>query len=189
MHDLPAVADENAPPADPAGASSTRRHRQADRAAKYERQLLGYAAHLVGSVERGRDLVLETFARLCAQSADVPLPDWLFVVCRNLAVDRLRKERRMSVMEQNAVADRASEATRTDGASTSPVLRLVRDDESRRAVDALGTLPPRQQEAIRLKFQQELSYAQIAQVMQTTPNNVAGLVHAGLKSLRERLGA
>ena len=46
-------------------------------------------------------------------------------------------------------------------------------------------LPLRQQEVIQLKFQNDLSYQQIAQIMQTTANNVGVLLHTALKTLRE----
>jgi RNA polymerase sigma factor (sigma-70 family) len=147
--------------------------------ANHERPLLAYVAHLLRSPEGARDIVQEAFTRLCEpRHVDVALPEWLFVVCRNLAIDRLRKERRMSVLdEQVAPAD----------PSIDPPMRLVRADESRRLVALLATLPPRQQEAVRLKFQQNLSYPQIAAVMETNANNVAVLIHTGLKTLRERM--
>ena len=50
----------------------------------------------------------------------------------------------------------------------------------------VGTLPLRQQEVIQLKFQNDLSYQQIAEIMQTTANNVGVLLHTALKTLRER---
>ncbi len=50
----------------------------------------------------------------------------------------------------------------------------------------VGTLPPRQQEVIQLKFQNDLSYQQIAEIMQTTANNVGVLLHTALKTLRQR---
>ena len=50
----------------------------------------------------------------------------------------------------------------------------------------VGTLPPRQQEVIQLKFQNDLSYQQIGEIMQTTANNVGVLLHTALKTLRQR---
>jgi RNA polymerase sigma-70 factor (ECF subfamily) len=50
----------------------------------------------------------------------------------------------------------------------------------------VGTLPPRQQEVIQLKFQNDLSYQQIAEIMQTTANNVGVLLHTALRTLRQR---
>jgi len=50
----------------------------------------------------------------------------------------------------------------------------------------VATLPPRQQEVIQLKFQNDLSYQQIAEILQTTTNNVGVLLHTALKTLRQR---
>ena len=50
----------------------------------------------------------------------------------------------------------------------------------------VGTLPPRQQEVLQLKFQNDLSYQQIAEIMQTTANNVGVLLHTALRTLRQR---
>ena len=81
-------------------------HREWVRAvvARYERPLVSYAAHLAGDVERARDVVQETFVRLCdASRAQVEprLPQWLFTVSRNLALDARRKEKRMRLLSQN----------------------------------------------------------------------------------------
>jgi RNA polymerase sigma-70 factor (ECF subfamily) len=52
----------------------------------------------------------------------------------------------------------------------------------------VATLPARQQEVIQLKFQDDLSYQQIAEIMQTNANNVGVLLHTALKTLRQRYG-
>lgn len=151
----------------------------ANAVAAHERSLLGYVAHLLGSRESARDVVQEAYARLCEKPAGtVSLPEWLFVVCRNLAIDRMRKERRMGLLEETL-----SEPSTDDR----PSLRIERADETRKLLDLLGDLPPRQQEAIRLKFQHELSYGQIAKVMHASVNNVGVLIHTGLKTLREKM--
>jgi DNA-directed RNA polymerase specialized sigma24 family protein len=41
---------------------------------------------------------------------------------------------------------------------------------------------------VQLKFQDDLSYQQIAEIMQTTANNVGVLLHTALKTLRQRYG-
>ena len=48
-------------------------------------------------------------------------------------------------------------------------------------------LPPNQREVIRLKFQNDLSYREIAEVTQLTETNVGFLLHTGLKKLRALL--
>ena len=48
-------------------------------------------------------------------------------------------------------------------------------------------LPESQQEALRLKFQAGLSYAEIARVMEITVNHVGVLIHTALKTIREQM--
>jgi len=51
----------------------------------------------------------------------------------------------------------------------------------------LQSLPERQQEVIRMKFQGGLSYREIANVMDLTVNHVGVLIHSGLKTIREKM--
>jgi len=52
----------------------------------------------------------------------------------------------------------------------------------------LATLPARQQEVLQLKFQNDLSYQEIAEITKTTANSVGVLIHTALKTLRQRFG-
>ena len=73
------------------------------------RPLLRYAARLVGP-DRGEDAVQESFLRLGSTHSPPDaehLSQWLFAVCRNVALDYLRKEGRMSsLLESDAQARR-----------------------------------------------------------------------------------
>ena len=51
----------------------------------------------------------------------------------------------------------------------------------------VNRLPINQQEVIRLKFQNELSYREISEVTGLTVTNVGFLLHVGIKRLRELL--
>jgi RNA polymerase sigma factor (sigma-70 family) len=51
----------------------------------------------------------------------------------------------------------------------------------------VADLPQRQQEAVRLKFQGGLSYREIAEVMDTTANNVGVLLHTAIRTIRDKL--
>src|SRR5215207_2530212 len=88
---------------------------------RYERPLVLYALRIVGDAERARDVVQETFARLCDKpparvdgNANGELGQWLYTVCRNAALDVRRKEKRVMPMV-DAVAERLeSEMQRPD---------------------------------------------------------------------------
>ena len=53
----------------------------------------------------------------------------------------------------------------------------------------LETLPPRQQEVLQLKFQNDLSYQQISEIMELSVSNVGVLIHNAIKTLRQRYGS
>src|SRR5262245_25564774 len=61
----------------------------------HQGRLIGYAARITGDLESARDVVQDTFLRLCQQDLDEiadHLPAWLFRVCRNRALDVRKKE-------------------------------------------------------------------------------------------------
>lgn len=152
---------------------------------EYEGPLTRYAARITGDLELARDVVQETFLRLCSQDrakVDGHLSQWLYAVCRSRAIDVRRKESRMRVL---------------DGSKTDAEARVVSDPaaaaENREGVNsvcqALARLPQGQQEVVRLRFQSGLSYKEIASVTKLSVSNVGYLIHTALKSIRERLGA
>ncbi|QDV09700.1 RNA polymerase sigma factor [Planctomycetes bacterium Poly30] len=57
-----------------------------------------------------------------------------------------------------------------------------------RLASAVDQLPENQREALRLKFESGLSYAEIAAVLGSTEGTVGWWLHAAVKTLRERLG-
>ncbi len=151
----------------------------------YEVRLLRYAHRIIGDQARAEDVVQETFLKLCKQdSAELNgrLAQWLFTVCRNRALDVKRKESRMSV---------SSAIIETQGSSSSvaqsPAHEVEVQDESARMLCELSQLKATQQECLRLKFHDGLTYREIAELMNISHANVGFLIHTGLKTLRERL--
>ena len=154
-----------------------------DAVTRYERQLTQYAAHITGDPERARDVVQDAFLRLCDQDAGKigsHLAEWLYTVCRNLAIDVKRKEKRMRLM-----SDEQAESFVSDEASPTEPVEV--EDAMSHVLRAMGGLPTNQQECIRLKFQHGLSYKQISQVTELSVTNVGFLIHTGLKTLRKQL--
>ena len=160
---------------------------------RFERPLTLYAARLLaGDVERARDVVQDTFLRLWqtpAASVDGHLAPWLYRVCRNRALDVRRKESRMITTLEHGSDVRAADDS-SAGARQGPEFDPTGESGQRAAPTVLATiesLPEKQQEALRLKFQGGLSYSEIAGVMDITVNHVGVLIHTAIKSLRERM--
>src|ERR1043166_1800071 len=149
---------------------------------RFEIPLLQYARRITGDREQARDVVQETFVKFQRNGAlrheDEPAT-WLFTVCRNAALNVCRKERRMMYVDEEVIKARESE-------QPMPFDQLEQKEATGFLLQIVGTLPPRQQEVIQLKFQNDLSYQQIAEVLRTTTNNVGVLLHTALKTLRQR---
>ena len=146
---------------------------------RHEGALIRYAMGVTGNLEQARDVVQDTFLKLCTadrQKVGNHLAQWLYTVCRNRALDIGRKEQRMTALSDGQLQAAGEPRRRPPDETGGQVLAL------------LGALPPRQQEAVRLKFQGGLSYREISTVMDTTANNVGVLIHTALKTIREKLG-
>jgi RNA polymerase sigma-70 factor (ECF subfamily) len=150
---------------------------------RFEAPLTRYAYGITGDLERARDVVQDTFLRLCAESPeglDGRVAPWLFKVCRNRALDVRKKEARTLSLE-----DGRSESWQSP--DPIPSAELEAKEGLTRVLALLATLPENQREVIRLKFQNELSYREISEVTGLSTSNVGFLIHRGLRSLREKL--
>ncbi len=150
---------------------------------RFEAPLVSYALGLTGELESARDAVQDTFLRLCEQppgAVDGHLAQWLFTVCRNRILDVRRKDRRMTALTEVELEHRATpDPTPAESADTR--------DRARRVDDLLAGLPPNQREVVRLKFQHQLSYQEIAHVTSLSVTNVGFILHTALKTLRGRM--
>src|SRR5262245_13752152 len=151
--------------------------------ARFQAPLIGYAARLLDNdLDAARDVVQESFLRLCGQEqakVEPHLVEWLFMVCRNRALDVRRKEKRMRLLDET---ESASLRSRSD-----PSIAAETSGDATSILAMLDDLPPNQAEVIRLKFQHGLSYEQISGITQLSIGNVGYLIHTGIKTLRRRL--
>lgn len=152
---------------------------------QYQGRLIAFAARITGDLEAARDVVQDTFLRLCQQDLDAiadHLPAWLFRVCRNRALDVRKKEGPLEPL------DETPEPT-TDPAGADQHRLLENADHARRVLTAVAELPAAQQEVLRLRFREELSYKEIATVTGRSVNNVGFLIHTAIRQVRQRLHA
>jgi len=151
--------------------------------ARFEGPLTLFAARLLGDPEAARDVVQETFLRLCVQDRAVVesrLAEWLFTVCRNRALDVLRKESRMTQLSDEQVH-------RCLSPNPSPADVAEHRESAARVLDLMERLPASQREVIRLKFQNGFSYREISRISGQSVTNVGYLIHIGLKTIRGQL--
>ena len=151
--------------------------------ADFESPLLGYATTILNDFDRARDVVQDTFIRLCHQDivkVRDNLKSWLFTVCRNRALDLLRKDKHLQPLD-DLHWQRLAAATPQPDHQTDQHERLAE------VMKHLDRLSANQREVILLKFQQALSYQEISKLTGLSAGNIGFLIHTGLKRLRELL--
>ena len=119
---------------------------------------------------------------------------WLRQIMRNNLADELRKlgsAKRDVAREFSLDAAVAQSSSRLEAwlaaDQSSPSQHALREEQLLRMAQALAALPESQRKAVELHHLQGWSLDDIAQDMCTTKPAVAGLLHRGLKSLRQRL--
>jgi RNA polymerase sigma-70 factor (ECF subfamily) len=104
---------------------------------------------------------------------------WLFAIARNKALNFLRQKQPATVEVETAVAVAAS--------SGSPEQSVMRDRLQETMKHALQDLSPEHREVIELTFYQELSYQEIAEIMECPVNTVKTRMFYAKKKLQEAL--
>ena len=148
---------------------------------RYEASLVRYATAILGDQDRARDVVQDTFLRLCEEQPariDGYLAQWLFTVCRNRALDNLRKDRRPTPWPVSEALDRRQ---------ILPAAELENREVLDQILQLVALLPASQREVFLLKFQCDLSYHEISQITGLSVTNVGFLIHTGLKTVRNKL--
>jgi RNA polymerase sigma-70 factor, ECF subfamily len=144
------------------------------------------------------DLVQQTLLEACQEQnqfrgqTDAELTAWLKqMLVHNLAdalreCERAKRDVRRERSLETAIEDSFARAEDWLAANQpSPGQQAIRIEELLRLADGLAQLPDDQRESVVLHHLQGWSLAQLAEHLQRTESAVAGLLHRGLKKLRE----
>lgn len=148
--------------------------------------LYTYACALVRNKFDAQEVTQDTFIRAIdslrakyseAQCRELLLRPWLFRITRNLAMNRRRSRRRHYEGDQEIGDDLADTNVLTDE-------QLICEDRRRTVHLAIDKLDASGREMIVLRFVEELSYKEIAQIAASTEASVRGRVFRSLQKLK-----
>jgi RNA polymerase sigma-70 factor (ECF subfamily) len=149
-----------------------------------ESPLLSYALRLLGERAAAEDVVQEAFMKLHAQFAEVREPRrWLYRTVHNLALNQRRQDRKVVPLAQPG----QEQSAETADPEPLPDEQIIRWEGIGLVRLSLGTLDERSREVVRLKFNEDLSYKQIAERTGLEPGHVGYLLHHALKAIAAEL--
>ena len=154
---------------------------------RYGPELRRHVAAMLGNAEEARDIVQDvwvTALRARPETGDdVNIRAWLYRVATRRALDHISMRRRRSEL----VAAHAPElAPRAPPAADAAFGRLSAAAAAR-VRKGVAELPPRQRNAVWLRWIEGLDYALIARRLDTTPETARANVYQGMKKLRRTL--
>jgi len=151
-------------------------------------RLYRYGLRYLRSPEEAKDLVHDVFLQVWRHRRRIGLErdlrTYLYAMTRNHALDRLKHRK---VEDRFAVRHQA-DVEREDILDSPEAERDLESRELAAAIQqAIDTLPQRQREVLRLRWQDHLSYEEIATTLGISPKTVAIHLSRGLRHLREAL--
>ena len=154
---------------------------------KYERPLFTFLLRLVGNRQSAEDLFQDTFLRVLRALPKYQeggrFSGWLFGIANNLAVDLLRRQR---VQRRYLFDDEKALAAAIDYQSVADA--EVESTELRRLVEgALQQLPEKQRQVFLLRQHGDLSFKEIAELLDEPINTVLSHMHYAVTKLRQQL--
>jgi RNA polymerase sigma-70 factor (ECF subfamily) len=152
---------------------------------RYVDRIYNYIFHRVGNVHDAEDLTSRTFFRALSHLADYrdrgyPFSAWLYRIAHNLVANWHRDRSRRPVialddMVAHGVAEQHPEAV----AESRDAARVLRE--------IIEGLDPLRQELLVLKFNEELSNADIGRILGRSEGAIKSLYHRTLLQLREEM--
>ena len=158
----------------------------ADLVERSQRRLVRYLLYLTGRRDYAEDLAQETWIRVLQRGSQYNgrqrFEPWLFAIARNLAIDDLRKKRKAA--QPASSPDDRDTVLLLPSSDASPFEAAARSEDAIRLAGQLQILSPLYREVLLLRFQEELSLAEIAQVVGAPVTTVTSRIYRALAALR-----
>jgi len=156
----------------------------------HQNAVIGIVAKMLGSPNDAQDIAQQVFLRVWRHAKryrpDAKFTTYLFTITRNLVFNETRRRGRKKAVSSDE-REENSNLRLADRAELQPDAELLQD-ELQRAVDAaIAALPETQRLAVVLRRYEQLSYDEIAGVLELSVSAVKSLLFRARTSLRESL--
>jgi RNA polymerase sigma factor (sigma-70 family) len=144
---------------------------------RHKDRVMGYLNARLKSQDEAEDVFQEVFSKLhiyrFKYKDSVPFLAWLFTIAKNTLIDHVRKQTTQNKYFQ---IDHEKVANVPDAKVNS--LSIAE------AFSELSTLNAKQRQALELRFNDDLSFSDIAARMDTTPSNIRQVISRAKRLLR-----
>ena len=161
---------------------------------KYKQPVMNLAWRTLRDATEAEDLAQNVFVQVY-KSAERYQPaakfsTWLFTIARNLCLNEIRRRSRHPAESLDQTHDGTDDQPLhqvEDQRETSPPDHLLRGELEKKVEAALAALPENQRTALLLCRQEELSYEEIAKVLDCSLSATKSLIHRARETLKQKL--
>ncbi len=159
---------------------------------RYGDSILGYLMRMSGNHHQAEDLFQETFKRVHEKAHTFrgsQFKSWLFTIATHVAIDGMRRRRRMRVVSLNQKLDYTDNNSEELSAvaladdSHGPSQEAEKAEQAQQVRDAIMSLPARQRATLVLAYYQQLSYPEVATVLSCSLGTVKTQMYRALRTL------
>jgi len=163
---------------------------------KYKQPVMNLVYRTIHDATEAEDLAQNVFVQVFKSASrykhTAKFSTWLFTIARNLCLNEIRRRSRHPAESLDAPHPEQEEQSLhqvEDKKTFLPPENLLQGELAEKIEEALADLPENQRTAILLCRQEELSYEEIAEVLDCSVSATKSLIHRGRESLKERLKA
>jgi RNA polymerase sigma-70 factor (ECF subfamily) len=161
---------------------------------KYKQPVINVMYRMIRDLDEAEDLAQNVFIR-AYQSADryqasAKFSTWIFTIARRLCLNEIRRRGRHpadSLESSQSENDSQPAKQYQDNRTFSPPQAFLHGELERKIQEAVAELPEKQRLAISLCQEDELSYEEIAEVLECSVSATKSLIHRGRETLKLRL--
>jgi len=161
---------------------------------KYKHHVINVMYRMIRDLDEAEDLAQNVFIRVF-QSADryqasAKFSTWIFTIARHLCLNEIRRRGRHPAdsLESSQSENEGQPAKQyQDNRTFSPPQAFLHGELERKIQEAVAELPEKQRLAISLCQEDELSYEEIAEVLECSLSATKSLIHRGRETLKQKL--
>jgi len=161
---------------------------------KYKQPIINLCWRTLGDATEAEDLAQNAFVQAYKSASryepSAKFSTWLFTIARNLCLNEIRRRSRHPADSLDQTYEDSDDQPMhqvEDRRVTAPPDQLLRGELEQKVEEAILSLPENQRMALLLCRQDELSYEEMAKILECSVSAVKSLIHRGRETIKQKL--